>query len=670
MARLHRLVLSVVLFALTVSPETRAQDKPQDEKKDPAKPQDKLKDQPADKPKDPVKDKEKDEAQAKAKLAAESPFDFDRSIRTLLSKYCYRCHDEEKKKGNLNLSKDENPRMIFENPKVWTTALEALEGKQMPPKKEPQPPDADRKLLVDFVRKTLNSLDCEHPRDPGRPAVRRLNRTEYDNSVEDLIGIDLSLGDNFSPDASSYGFDNIGEALALSPVLVEQYHDAARKVLVEVVDKKAQHPDSYKKVFFAQGADEPAAARQIIERFATRAFRRPADPAFIGRLLGIYDQARAKGLNHEAAIRPMLTAVLISPRFLLRIEAARPDVKGPYPVDDYDLATRLSYFLWSSPPDDQLLALAEKKALSAPEVLETQTRRMLADPRSQSLVDNFMGQWLQLRGLSTHAPDAKKFPQFTDTLRAAMKKELSLFLGEIVRKDRPLTELVDSDYTYVNEELARHYGIDGVKGPEPRRVSLKDHRRGGVITSAAVLMLQSDPERNNIPRRGNYIASSILGTPPPPPPPDIPALEDSRSSGKEQTLRQLLDLHRSKPECFTCHSRIDPLGFSLENFDAIGRWRDTEAGLPVDASGVLPDGKAFAGPVELKQILMSRKDEFTRTLTTNLLIYALGRGLQREDDCVVRAAQDAAAKNGYKFSALVVTVVQSFPFRNRRNPDY
>jgi len=199
---------------------------------------------------------------------------------------------------------------------------------------------------------------------------------------------------------------------------------------------------------------------------------------------------------------------------------------------------------------------------------------------------------------------------------------------------------------------------------------LKDHRRGGVITSAAVLMLQSDPERNNVPRRGNYIAASILGTPPPPPPPDIPALEDSKTAGKEQTLRQLLDLHRSKPECFTCHSRIDPLGFSLENFDAIGRWRDTDAGAPVDASGVLPDGKAFNGPVELKQILLSRKDEFTRTLTTNLLIYALGRGLQREDDCVVRAAQEAASKNEYRFSTLVVTVVRSFPFRNSRNPDF
>jgi len=676
MPRRLLLVLGFLVFPLLVSPESRAQDKPQDEKKDPVKAPDKspdkAPDKPADKPKDKPLDphqKEKDEAQARAKLAAESPFDFDRSIRTLLSKYCYRCHNEEKKKGNVNLQRDENPRMIFENPKAWLTAIEALEGKAMPPKKETQPPDADRKLLIEFLKKTLNSLDCEHPRDPGKPSVRRLNRTEYDRSIMDLTGLDLDLSDGFSPDASSYGFDNIGEALALSPVLVEQYHEAARRLLAEIIDHKGTHPEAYRRVFFVGGEDK-AAAQQLIERFATRAFRRPVEPAFLDRLLAVYDKARAKGMTHEASVRPMLTAVLISPRFLLRIELARPDVKGPYPVDDYDLASRLSYFLWSSPPDEVLLSLAAKGELGKTEMLEKQARRMLADPRSQALVDNFMGQWLQLRGLATHAPDAKKFPGFTPTLRAAMKQELSLFLGDVVRKDRPLTELVDADYTFANEELAKHYGLEGVKGPEFRKVALKDHRRGGVITSAAVLMLQSDPERNNVPRRGNYIAASILGTPPPPPPPDIPALEDSKTAGKEQTLRQLLDLHRSKPECFTCHSRIDPLGFSLENFDAIGRWRDTDAGGPVDASGVLPDGKTFSGPVELKQILLSRKDEFTRTLTTNLLIYALGRGLQREDDCVVRAAQEAASKNDYRFSTLVVTVVQSFPFRNRRNPDY
>jgi len=295
---------------------------------------------------------------------------------------------------------------------------------------------------------------------------------------------------------------------------------------------------------------------------------------------------------------------------------------------------------------------------------------MLADPRSRELVENFFGQWLQLRGLSTHKPDAKQFPQFTEPLRAAMRQEVDLFLGELVRKDRPLTEVIDADYTYLNEELARHYGIQGVSGPEMRRVALKDHRRGGVLTSAAVLMTLADPERNNVPRRGNYIAAAILGSPPPPPPPDVPALEDPKADGKPMTLRQRLEAHRSKPECAGCHAKIDPLGFSLETFDAIGRWRDEEAGAPVDATGVLPDGRTFRGPVELKQILLGRRDEFVRTLAGNLLIYALGRGLVLEDECVLREAQKAAAAGDYRFSSVVLAVVRSHPFRHRRNPDF
>jgi hypothetical protein len=622
---------------------------------------------------DTDKEKAKAEALAKAKAAAEDRLSFDRSIRAVLQSNCYRCHNEEKRKGDVNLVKDENTRLIAENRKVWQSVLEVLEKGEMPPKKEKPLPDDYRKLLIDFVKKTLGSLDCEKVREPGKPVTRRLNRAEYNNSILELTGLNLHLADDFTPDATGYGFDNIGEVLAVSPVLVEQYHQGARKLLSELIDKKESHPEAHRRVFFVQpSADlgERPAARQVIERFASKAFRRPADPSLIDKLLGVYDKARAAGDAHEAAVRPMLLGVLISPRFFMRVENARPGVEGSYPVDDYDLATRLSYFLWSSPPDDELLGLAAKGKLGAAEVLEAQTRRLLADPRSQALVDNFFGQWLQLRGLATHKPDAKKFPQFTESLRAAMQQELNLFLGELVRKDRPLTDLIAADYTYVNEELARHYGLDGVRGPMMQRVALKDRRRGGVITAAAVLMTQADTERNNIPRRGNYIAASILGTPPPPPPPDVPPLEDSKTDGKPQTLRQLLDAHRSKPECANCHSKIDPLGFSLQNYDAIGRWRDEEAGAPVDASGVLPNGKKFNGPVELKQILLERKDEFVHTMGGNMLVYALGRGLQLEDECVLRDAQKAAAAGEYRFSSMVLTIVLSHPFRNRKNPDF
>jgi hypothetical protein len=526
--------------------------------------------------------------------------------------------------------------------------------------------------LIEFLKRTL-TLDCDRVRDPGKPSTRRLNRTEYNNSILELTGLSLHLADDFSPDATGYGFDNIGDVLAVSPVLIEQYHQAAQRLLSELIDRKEAHREENRRVFFVQPSKELAdreAARRIVERFSLKAFRRPADPMLIDKLLGLYDRSRMAGQGHEASVRPMLTAILISPRFFMRIENARPGVEGPYPVDDYDLATRLSYFLWSAPPDDELLGLAARGALGSAEALEAQARRLLADPRSQALVENFMGQWLQLRGLATHKPDAKRFPGFTESLRAAMQQEISLFLGEVVRRDRPLTELLDADYTYVNEELARHYGIEGVRGSEMRRVMLLDHRRGGILTSAAVLMIQSDPERTNVPRRGNYIAGSILGSPPPPPPPDVPSLDASRTEGKVQTLREVLEAHRSKPECASCHSKIDPLGFSLQNFDAVGRWRDLEAGTPVDASGLLPGGRSFRGPIELKRILVERRDEFVRTMTANLLIYALGRGLQLEDECVLREAQKAAAASEYRFSSVVLAITRSFPFRNRRNPDF
>jgi hypothetical protein len=562
----------------------------------------------------------------------EPPLSWDRSIQPLFRKHCWSCHDADKRKGEIDLTRDQNPRLIAQNRKTWQIALQVLESGEMPPKKAGQPKDEERGRMVEFLKKTLGNVECKDDRDPGKPVVRRLNRVEYDNAVLALTGLDLRLADDFSPDASSYGFDTIAEALAMSPVLVEQYHAAANKLL----DRLRPLPE--------------------VEAFATKAFRRPVDPDFLSKL---------KELEKKGGRRPALLAVLISPRFLMRIEKTK-DVAGPYLVDDYDLASRLSFFLWSGPPDDVLLELASKGGLRTPEAVEAQARRMLADPRSRALAENFIGQWLQLRGLAAHKPDSKVFPGFTESLRTSMKRELDLFLGEVIQKDRPLTELIDADFTYLNEELGAHYGIP-VKGAEMRRVSLPDRRRGGLLTSAALLMLQSDPDRNNVPRRGNFVAGAVLGAPPPPPPPDVPPLEDVK--GEAATLRERLELHRKNPECASCHAKIDPLGFGLENFDAIGRWREVEAGKPVDASGTLPNGRSFKGPVELKKIILERRDDFTRTLTENMLIYALGRGLQLEDECVTRDALKAAAAGEYRFSTVVLTIVKSHPFRHRRNPD-
>lgn len=597
------------------------------------------------------------------------PYSFDRSINPLLSKYCYGCHNAEKMKGDIDLKKDENLRLIANNRKVWTTALQALRDGEMPPKKSKQPTDDERTLLMAFIDRTLNTIDCATVKDPGRPAVRRLNRIEYDNSIRDLFSLELSPGESFSPDGSSYGFDTIADALSIAPVQVEQYYDAAGKVLDAVFkDRKAMSA-----VFIKQagpGIDARAAAREVIGTFAARAYRKPVPDDHLDQLLRIYDAAVAAKRSFALSVRAAMHAVLISPRFLIRIEEQDAKASGAYRVSSYDMASRLSYFLWSSPPDAELLKLAAEDKLQDPSIIEQQARRMLKDPKARALAENFAGQWLQLRNLADHQPDAKIFPQFTPTLRTAMQEEAWLFVTELIRNDRPVTDLIDASYTFLNEELAKHYGIDGVKGERMQRVALTDRRRGGVVTMGAVLTLTADPNRTNIPRRGNYVMGTILGMPPPPPPPDVPQITTATVDTSDKTLRQLLELHRTQAECASCHAKTDPLGFGLENYDAIGRWRDREKGLPIDATGTLPSGESFNGPEEMKKILEARRPAFARALSESMLIYALGRGLQRDDECVVKDALAALDKGGWRMSALVTTIVRSFPFTHRRNADY
>ncbi len=294
---------------------------------------------------------------------------------------------------------------------------------------------------------------------------------------------------------------------------------------------------------------------------------------------------------------------------------------------------------------------------------------MLADPRGAALADQFIGQWLDLNKLESHKPDAKQYPQFDDALRHAMATEVQLLARELFQKNRPITDLIDADYTFLNERLAKHYGIEGVSGDNMRRVALTDKRRGGMLTSGALLTLLADPQRTNVPRRGNYIVGTILGTPPPPPPPDVPELEDAKADGKILTLRQMLELHRENPECAACHAKIDPMGFSLENFDPIGQWRDKIDDVQVDASGTLIGGKTFAGPIGLKTILMERREKFARAMAEKMLIYAVGRGPQRDDECAINAAVDALKKNDYRIGSLVGAIVRSAPFTMRRNPE-
>ncbi|MEX2559741.1 MAG: DUF1592 domain-containing protein [Pirellulales bacterium] len=419
-------------------------------------------------------------------------------------------------------------------------------------------------------------------------------------------------------------------------------------------------------------------ARQVIERFATRAYRRPVEADEAVRLARLVEMTRADGETFERGIQLAVQAVLVSPHFLFRVELvpqadspaaqqpetpAQPDT-APQPITEHQLATRLSYFLWSSMPDDELFAHAAAGTLR--QNIAEQTRRMLKDPKSRALVDNFAGQWLQIRRLNTMTPDRERFPVFDDALRDAMLRETELFFAAIKDEDRSVLEFLNADFTFLNERLARHYGIDGVAGDDFRRVSLAGGVRGGVLTQASILTITSNPTRTSPVKRGKWILEQILGTPAPPPPPGVEELEEGDQAALSGTLRQRMEQHRENPSCASCHSRMDPLGFGLENFDAVGAWRDREGTFEIDASAELADGSTFNGPAELKAVLAGKPDQFARALTEHMLTYALGRGLEYYDRCAVDAISEAVANADYKFSALVLAVVQSDPFQLRR----
>ncbi|HEY6169692.1 MAG TPA: DUF1592 domain-containing protein [Verrucomicrobiae bacterium] len=429
-------------------------------------------------------------------------------------------------------------------------------------------------------------------------------------------------------------------------------------------------PETHQRIF-APGdgiTDKQERANAIIKVFAQRAFRRPVKDAEVKRLAGFVTLAEQQGESFEKGIKVALQAVLVSPHFLFRGEL-QPEPNNPksvHPVNEYALASRLSYFLWSSLPDEELSAEAANGTLR--KNIDTQVRRMLKDPKAEALVENFAGQWLQLRNLKLMAPDPKEFPRFDEKLRAAMERESEMYFEHIMREDRNILEFLDSDYTFVNARLARHYGIEGVDGDEFVRVKLPDSRRGGVLTHASVLALTSNPTRTSPVKRGKWVLENLLGTPPPPPPPEVPDL-DKPGNGKvlTGTLRKRMEQHREDPNCATCHARMDPIGFGLENFDGIGAWRTQDGKAPIEPGGKLVSGESFSGPADLRTILLQRKSgDFVHCLAEKMLTYALGRGLEYYDKCAVEQIAKGVTTKGYKFSVLISEVVKSAPFQMRR----
>ncbi len=587
--------------------------------------------------------------------------DFQQKVRPVLVAFCFDCHDDETQKGGVNLARFDSDRSLHRDPRLWETALRQIQERTMPPRNKKQPGPEEFHRLVDTLENLLDNPDPAWlPRDPGSKIPHRLSRNEYNNTVRDLLGVNLRPADRFPPDGGGGGgFDNNADTLFVPPVLMERYLGAAEDLLA-LAPRTAliqQDPVWY--------SPESWAARSNLRWFTRRAYRRPAPPDEIDRLLKLFLKARRDGADFEKAVKVAYKAVLVSPRFLLRIERDRVG-EGPQPLDAWELASRLSYFLWSSMPDEALLDSAASGRLSSPMEWTAQVRRMLADPKARELAENFTGQWLGTKTLAlTASPNLDRFPDYTVELRDAMVEEPVQMFAGILRENLSLLELIDSRHTYVNARLAKFYGLS-IAGEGFQKVAFPDRRRGGVTGMAAVLTKTSYPLRTSPVLRGRWILEDLIGTPPPPPPPIVNTLPADDKVRDGRTLRQRLEEHRTKENCAACHSRLDPMGFALENFDPIGRWRDKIDGQDVDASGVLPGGEAVNGPEALKDALLRRKDLFVRHLTEKLMAYALGRGLEYYDYPVVKEITDTLARDDYRAETLVLAITRSLPFQYRR----
>ena len=583
-----------------------------------------------------------------------------------IKRYCLECHSGEKPKASLDLSRFDSMDKILSEALLWDDILIRLSQGDMPPKEADLPTLNERSEFLNWVESSLQKAACQSGPHAGPAVLRRLNRAEYSASVRDLLDIHFDAGEALPSDGSGgEGFDNASETLFISPIHAEKYMDAARVA----VEYAFADPRSLRRFLVAEPDEKTSpevAARRVIEDFLPRAFRRSIPESEILEYLALFHAAYKADPSFMVAIRLTLQAVLISPKFLFIAEEPNFDSK-PHKVTDHELASRLSYFLWGSLPDDELLKAADEGNLSDSRILQEQFKRMLGSQNSRKVRNfsqNFVEQWLGTRALGREFKPDKSIRGYDSELEGGMKYEPVFFFHEILTENRSLLDLLKADYTYVNRRLARHYRIKGEFREQPKRVQLTDeNRRGGLLSMAAVLAVSSYPHRTSPVLRGKWILETILGDPPPPPPPNVPELEESASSVSSESLRQRLELHRQDVACAQCHDRIDPLGFGLENYGVLGRWRDKYEGHTVDARGALPDGTTFSGPAELKLALLGRKDQFVRHLTKKMLGYALGRGLTYYDYCAVNSIVDKLRANDYKSHHLLFGIIQSVPFR-------
>ena len=759
-------------------------------------------------------------AQARSAAAQPSVIGTADAHQAMVKRYCVSCHNERLKTGGLALD-SLSLTDVAAAAETWEKVVRKLRTNAMPPANMPRPDAAARSAFVTFLETGIDRAAAAKPF-PGRTeSIHRLNRAEYRNAVRDLLALDVDVESMLPADDMSYGFDNNGGVLKMTPSLLDRYMATARHVSrlaigsptiqptaetfrlradlsqdigfdslpigtrggtaikyqfpldaeysiqvepltggadahqlevsidgerikvftvggrrpqaaaavaydvpddslevrvpvkagprvvgVTFVKKSGALVESVREPFLTPHAEggtrsqpsvasvtiagpftatgvsetpsrqrifacspasrqaEAGCARQILTQLSRRAYRRPATEAQLKELLDFYNDGRANG-TFESGIELALRRLLVSPEFLYRIETD-PAGAAPgavYALGDYELASRLSFFLWSSIPDDALLDAAARGALKNEQELARQVRRMIADPRSDALAKNFAGQWLYLRTIEGSLPNVYLFPNFGENLRQDFRRETELFFDSLVRENRGLLELLTADYTFVNERLARHYGIPHVYGSQFRRVAVADENRRGLLGHGSILTVTSLADRTTVVGRGKWILENLLGAPPPAPPPDVPPLVESKSGGKVLTLRERMQQHRANPVCASCHARMDPLGFALENFDATGQWRTMEAGAPIDASAELPDGTRFEGPGGLRKMLLGQPDQVATAATEKLLTYALGRGLGHYDLPAVSKIVNTTAADGYKLQSMILGVVNSVPFR-------
>ena len=580
--------------------------------------------------------------------------------------YCLDCHGNKKSKGGVNFEPAlKTPGSAAFNQR-WKQALVNVRAHDMPPEDtDKQPTDEERRTFLEWIAK----IKFLSPKDPGPFVLRRLTKTEYGNTLHDLFGVDPAIARGLPDEVFGEGYLN-----TLSPLQSEQYLGIANEVVERVLAADQAPPTPVQRRLFgeppAPGTDAREAARKVARSLARNAYRRPPSEAELAVLVEVFDLACENRLAYPAALGLMLKAVLVSPQFLFITPAKERESGRPIiPLDDYQLASRLSYLLWATMPDAELAGLADSGRLHEPAMLQEQVKRLLQDPRSRALFDGFGAQWLGVGELAGKTFDLAKFPLMTGEMRAAMYDEARLFFDSIVRENRSVVSFVDSDYTFLNATLAKLYGLENtVAGPAMRKVQLTDANRGGILAMPGILATTSFPSRTSAVKRGVWVLEQVLGEHVPPAPPNVPSLEkQDNGTVATLTLRQRTELHRTDSVCANCHKILDPIGFGLENFDAIGRWREADdSGGAIDAAGELPGGKRFSSPKELKAIIAARQGELARNLTEKLLAYALCRQLEGYDEIVVDRLMETIAKDGNRMQTLITEIVTSYPFTHCR----